>query len=182
MKRRWRSLTSIALMVFAIANPLTTRAEDPPQTASSVTFYVDRTTGQVFMRPGPNRTALRVSGAVDAAAVTRQVERQVEQKTDARLQAALAKAQAQQQSENQALSKKLTALEPAWKNYLDNFQDKFRLGALAYLDYAYYTHTGYGPYFLENLNPPGVGNNGYNSFDVNRACPIAMRSLPASPL
>jgi hypothetical protein len=156
-------------MVFAIANPLTTRAEDPPQTASSVTFYVDRTTGQVFMRPGPNRTALRVGGAVDAAAVTRQVERQVEQKTDARLQAALAKAQAQQQSENQALSKKLTALEPAWKNYLDNFQDKFRLGALAYLDYAYYTHTGYGPYFLENLNPPGVGNNGYNSFDVNRA-------------
>ncbi len=169
MERRWRSLTSIALMVFAIATALPAHAEDPSRTMKSVTFYIDRTTGQVFMRPGPNRTAFRIAGETDADAITQQVEERVEQKTDARVQAAVARMQAQQETDNRVLTKKVSAMEPAWKNYLDTFQNKFRLGALAYLDYAYYTHTGYGPYFLDNLNPPGVGNNGYNSFDVNRA-------------
>ena len=59
-------------------------------------------------------------------------------------------------------------MQPAWHNYLDNFQSKFRIGALAYLDYGYYSHTGFGPQWLENMNPPGVGNNGYNAFDINR--------------
>jgi len=31
-----------------------------------------------------------------------------------------------------------------------------------------YTHTSFGPQFLENLNPPGPDNNLYNSFDINR--------------
>ena len=59
-------------------------------------------------------------------------------------------------------------MKPAWTSYLNNFQDKFRIGALAYLDYSAYTHTGFGPQTLENINPPGPGNNGYNSFDITR--------------
>ena len=67
------------------------------------------------------------------------------------------------------LEKQVAAIKPAWKSYMDNFQNKFRLGMLAYFDYAMYTRTGFGPRFLENLNPPGPGNNYYNSFDINRA-------------
>jgi hypothetical protein len=156
-------------MTATIISARPVRSQEPTATAKSVTFYIDRATGQVFMRPGRNRTALKINGSVDADAISQQVEQKVEQKTDEKVRAAVAQSQAQQEYDNQALTKKVASMEPAWKNYLDNFQNKFRLGALAYLDYAYYPHTGYGPYFLENLNTPGVGNNGYNSFDVNRA-------------
>jgi len=168
MKNRWRSLTLILLMNLTLMTAAPVRSQEPPQTARTVTFYIDRTTGQVFMRPGRNRSALRINGSVDADAISQQVEQKVERQTDEKVRAAVAQAQAQQEYDNQALTKKVAAMEPGWKGYMDGFQNKFRLGALAYLDYAYYTHTGYGPYFLENLNTPGVGNNGYNSFDVNR--------------
>lgn len=50
---------------------------------------------------------------------------------------------------------------------LDN--GKVRIGTLLYADYAYYTKTGFGPQFTSQVNPPGPGNNGYNTFDVTRA-------------
>lgn len=168
MKTKWRNLISVAVVVLSLLSAQTVRPQEPASTPKGVTFYIDRTNDQVFMRPGRNRTPLRITGNVDTEAITQQVEQKVEQKTDEKVRAAVAQSEAQQEYDNQALTKKVSAMEPAWQNYLNNFQNKFRLGALAYLDYAYYTHTGYGPYFLENLNPPGVGNNGYNSFDVNR--------------
>lgn len=167
MKTRWKNFISAAAAIFivlATANAEPAEAQEPVHTAKTVTFYIDRSTGQVFMRPGPNRTAFRITGEVDTDAISQQIEQKVEQKTNEQVHAAMAQSEAQQQ----ALTKKVSSMEPAWQNYLGNFQNKFRLGALAYVDYAYYTHAGYGPYFLENLNPPGVGNNGYNSFDVNR--------------
>jgi hypothetical protein len=57
---------------------------------------------------------------------------------------------------------------PAWTSYITNFQNKFRIGTLAYLDYGLYTHTGFGPQFNENLNPPGPYNDNFNSFDISR--------------
>src|SRR5205814_2517375 len=45
---------------------------------------------------------------------------------------------------------------------------KFKIGTTVYADYGLYTHTGFGPQFSENLNPPGPGNNIYNSFDITR--------------
>jgi hypothetical protein len=169
MKRRWMSFISIAMpILLTIASTQAARSQEPVPTARSVTFYIDKKTSQVFMRPGPNRTPFRVIGEVDAEAISRQVEKRVEQKTDEKDHAAVAQSQSHQRADYQALTQKVSAMEPAWYSYINNFQHKFRLGALAYLDYAYYSHTGYGPYFLENLNIPGVGNNGYNSFDVNR--------------
>lgn len=46
---------------------------------------------------------------------------------------------------------------------------KLRIGTLLYADYAYYPKTGFGPQFLSQINPPGPGNNGYNTFEVSRA-------------
>src|SRR5581483_2245372 len=45
---------------------------------------------------------------------------------------------------------------------------KVRLGALVYLDLAYYAKTGFGPQFVTQTNFPGPGNDGFNSFDVHR--------------
>jgi hypothetical protein len=46
---------------------------------------------------------------------------------------------------------------------------KVRIGTLFYGHYAYYTKTGFGPQFLSQINPPGPGNNGYNTFEITRA-------------
>jgi hypothetical protein len=46
---------------------------------------------------------------------------------------------------------------------------KVRIGTLLYGDYAYYTKTGFGPQFLSQINPPGPGNNSYNTFEISRA-------------
>src|SRR6266851_3809737 len=59
-------------------------------------------------------------------------------------------------------------MEPAWQNYLANWQDKFRIGTLFYGDYRFYPQTGFQPQELENITNPGVGNNNYNSFDITR--------------
>jgi TolA-binding protein len=46
---------------------------------------------------------------------------------------------------------------------------KVRIGTLLYADYSYYTKTGFGPQFVSQINPPGPRNNGYNTFEINRA-------------
>jgi hypothetical protein len=46
---------------------------------------------------------------------------------------------------------------------------QFELSTLIYGDWAYYTHSGYGPQFLTQINPPaGPNNGGFNSFDITR--------------
>jgi len=49
---------------------------------------------------------------------------------------------------------------------LDN--GKIRIGTTFYGLYRYYTNTGFGPQTLTQINRPGPGNGGFNSFDVNR--------------
>ena len=84
------------------------------------------------------------------------------------MRAAVAETQAAQQAQTADLQKQVAEIKPAWKSYVDNFQNKFRIGAVFYGDYGLYTHTGFGPQFLENLNPPGPGNNFFNAFDISR--------------
>lgn len=165
MKSRWIVLLTVAagLMLAATAQPL--RAQDA-LTASHL--WVDKKTGQVFVKPGRNRVPLNIGGGVDTEAITQQVQQRVEEKTHDQLRAAVAETQAQQRADNAALEKQVAEIKPAWKSYMDNFQNKFRIGALAYFDYSAYTHTGFGPQQTENINPPGPGNNGYNSFDITR--------------
>src|SRR5207248_4725845 len=104
----------------------------------------------------------------DTNALADQVQQRVSDKTHQQIVDTVAQSQAQQAVQQHVLEQQVQAMDPAWSRYLVNFQDKFRLGALAYLDWGMWTHPGYGPYFLENLNTPGVGNNTYNSFDLNR--------------
>jgi len=44
----------------------------------------------------------------------------------------------------------------------------FKLSTLIYGDWGYYPKTGWGPQFLTQLNPPGPGNDQFNSFDLTR--------------
>ena len=167
MKKLPRLLLGMILsfVVCVVSRPVS--AQDSASSAS-VTLYMDRTTRQVFASPGHNRVPLHIMGTLDADAIANQVEQRVEQKTQDQVRTAVAETRTQQAVENAALAKQVAEMKPAWTSYVNNFQNKFRIGALAYLDYGMYTHTGFGPQFLENLNPPGPGNNIYNSFDITR--------------
>jgi len=129
------------------------------QDSSSIKLYEDEKTHQVFTRPGKGRVPLVLGSPVDQEAIDQKIK-VIDRKLEIQQEAT--------STQQAALEKQVADIKPAWKSYMDNFQNKFRLGALAYLDYAMYSRTGFGPRFLENLNPPGPGNNAYNSFDINR--------------
>jgi hypothetical protein len=166
MKDRWKvalgALGSLALL--ASAQPI--RAQDASAISKQTTLWVDQKTGQIFIRPGRGREP--ITFGADAQEIERQVEERTQQRTQDAVRAAVAQTAAQQRFDNLELQKQVDQIKPAWTSYTTNFQNKFRLGALAYLDYGLYTHTGFGPYFLENQNPPGPYNNIYNSFDISR--------------
>jgi hypothetical protein len=165
MRNASRIVVAALAGVFFVTSAQPLPAQESSRSVSTASkFYVDQKTGQVFVRPGKGRVPLVIGPSIDQ----RVIEQKVEQQTHDQVRAAIATTQARQQIEMADLQKQIAEIKPAWKSYLDNFQNKFRLGALAYLDYAMYTHTGFGPRFLENLNPPGPGNNGFNSFDINR--------------
>jgi hypothetical protein len=162
MKRKWIAVIAAlgSLMLLPSARPL--HAQESMGIAKATTLWVDESTGQVFIRPGRGRVPMTIG------ATQEQINQQIQAQTQDRVRAAVAESEAQERADNAAMQKQVAQMEPAWHNYIDNFQNKFRFGALAYLDYGYYSHAAFGPQWMENMNPPGVGNNGYNSFDVNR--------------
>ena len=165
MKGRWKVVMAALGSLAFVAGAQTLRAQDDSMTPRhTTTLWVNEKTGQVFVRPGKGRVPMNFGGGVDAE----EIERRVEEKTQDRVRAAIAETRAQEQVDNAAAQKQLDQIKPAWTSYVTNFQNKFRIGALAYLDYGLYTHTGFGPQFTENLNPPGPYNNMYNSFDITR--------------
>jgi hypothetical protein len=162
MKANKIALTVACLALLSIAPRL--RAQDTSTVSKPTTLWVDERTGQVFIRPGHGRVPMTLGSPVDAA----KIEQQVEDSTNAKVQAAVTQAQEEQRLRDQELAKKVDAMEPAWQNYLANWQDKFRIGTLFYGDYRFYPQTGFQPQELENITNPGVGNNNYNSFDITR--------------
>ncbi len=136
-----------------------------------IRLYVDPTTHIVYTVPGRGRRLL--TEVSTSALSTRNLEERQDQ-TDHKLdqdRARIAELMAQNEQlegNNDALSKQVSDIKPAWKDYTDNFQDKFRLGTLLYGDYRFYTHTGFQPQELTQINNPGPGNNNWNSFDITR--------------
>ena len=135
-------------------------------------LWVDTRTGQVFVRPGKGRVPLALGNIVDSQATEQNIEKKVEAKVAANTNSqinAQRQTSAQLEQENAALAEQINAMQPAWQSYVGNFQDKFRLGAVLFADYRFYTNTGFQPQEQENLTNPGPGNNKYNSFDITRA-------------
>src|SRR5689334_8288325 len=163
MKGKWKiALAATLCMLLSTAPRL--RAQDFSTITKATTLWVDERTGQVFIRPGRGRVPMTIGAGVDAA----KIEQQVEDKTTVRVQAAVTQAQEEQRLKDEELAKKVDAMQPAWQSYLANWQDKFRIGALFYGDYRFYSLTGFQPQEMTELTNPGPGNNNYNSFDITR--------------
>jgi hypothetical protein len=168
MNGKLKILLALVASLILISTAKSLRAQDSDGAVTASKLWVNKKTGQVFINPGRNRVRLNIVNPVDTDAISNQVEQKVQAKTNDQVRAAVAQTEAQQRADNAATQAQIAEMKPAWTSYLNNFQDKFRIGALAYLDYSAYTHTGFGPQTLENINPPGPGNNGYNSFDITR--------------
>src|SRR5215472_11771707 len=136
MKGKWKiALVAACWALLATVSGL--RAQDFSTITKTTTLWVDQRTGQVFIRPGRGRVPMSIGPAVDAA----RMEQQVEDRTNAKMQAAVTQATEEQRLKDEELAKQVAAMQPAWKSYMANWQDKFRIGTLFFADYRFYPHT-----------------------------------------
>lgn len=135
-----------------------------------VQLYEDPVTGQLFTRPGAGRRLLAVPATVMGAppVAPSELDSRIEQKAAAAAEREVEKFKTEQGATNAALASQLQQMQPAWREFGDRWFKKIKLGATVYADYSLYTHTGFGPQLLTQTNPPGPGNNLFNSFDITR--------------
>jgi hypothetical protein len=133
----------LCLLTFvAIGAPRHAAAEDPPPSTKVPALWTDPETGQVFTKPGPGRVPL----TAPPAGVSEEKKKEAPAAAPAPAEMAAA----------------VEAALPSWLKH-------FSLSTLIYMDWSYYMHTSWGPQFLTQINPPGPGNNGFNSFDLTRS-------------
>lgn len=172
MRKGTSTLSRFTSLLTAVAFLISTPAALLAQSAGGMLrLYVDPNTHIVYTVPGRNRVLLTEvpTGAASTRALQDQ-QAKTQQQLDQTQQQVNALAEKNQQLEvtNADLTRQMAQVTPAWRDYIENFQDKFRIGALFYADYRFYTHAGFQPQELTQLTNPGPGNNSYNSFDVTR--------------
>ena len=172
-----RTIPMIALSALAAALTLLSVAITPLIAAAdegrAVTLYADQSTGQVFMKPC--RRCVRLGTYVPAGS-TEEIERKVEIKTRAQLEADHAQMQAelqnrqlQQQQWNAEMAKQVSEIQPFAREFGDRWYKKISVGTLVYGYYGFWSHTGFGPQFMDaNQSWPGPGNNSFSQFAINR--------------
>jgi hypothetical protein len=172
-----RTIRTVALSMLVAALTLSAVAITPEpgwsQDGGAITLYTDPGTGQVFTKRC--RHCVRL-GAYVPAESTREIERKVEIKTQqqldqehAAMQAEEAQRQAQQQQWNAEMAAQVSEIKPWATEFGDRWYKKISVGTLVYAYYGYWSHTGFGPQFLDaNMQWPGPGNNSFNQFALNR--------------
>jgi hypothetical protein len=169
---RWKPKLAAAMAATMLATmsayPLVAMA----QSAKGIMMYEDTKTGAFYSKPGKNRVPvgrlyLETEAPASNADVQEEVHKEV-QKQDEELRAEFTANQQALMQKNAELSQQVAEIRPAWEDYMDNFKNKFRLGTLVYADYRFYSHTTFQPQELTQVNNPGEGNNGWNSFDISR--------------
>lgn len=151
-------------------------AAQPALAAMGIVLYEDPATGALYRKPGRGRVKITLGAEEMAPEQTQAIEHRVEQKAQEQiklnsdaLRSEFMTNQATLLQENAALQARVNQIEPAWRDYIEKFRDKFKVGTLIYGDWRLYSHTGWGPQELTQINAPGPGNNAFNSFDISRA-------------
>jgi len=166
-----RFIVAFMALYFAVLPAGRLLAQDASTATPMLRLYIDPKTKVVYAEPGRGR---RLLTEIPASALSAGALEQRQEKTEAQIE------QNQQQiqdlvgqnhrleASNFALTQQVHEVVPAWRSYIENFQDKFRVGAVFYADYRFYTHTGFQPQEITQITNPGPGNNDYNAFDVTR--------------
>jgi hypothetical protein len=109
-----------------------------------------------------------VANVPPLAAVT-QAPAALDERIQEHVRAEVSRSEEESRRKQADLERQLAQMKPAWDDYARRFFDKFKVSTLFYGDWAFYEKTGFGPQFLTQINPPGPGNDNFNSFDVTRA-------------
>jgi hypothetical protein len=172
-----RTIRTVALSMLVAALTLSAVAITPmpvwSQDGGAITLYTDPGTGQVFTKRCKRCVRL---GAYVPAESTREIERKVEIKTQqqldqehAAMQAEEAQREAQQQQWNAEMAKQVSTIQPWATEFGDRWYKKISVATLVYAYYGYWSHTGFGPQFMDaNMQWPGPGNNSFSQFALNR--------------
>ncbi len=139
--------------------------------ATPVSLWVDTRTHQVFTEPGSHRARLNLPGTITQDQLSEEIDEKVREKTQT-MEIELSKQErvnASLAQQNAALTKDVAKMKPDWKSYAQGFAKNIYIGTVLYADYGFYSHTAFGPSFIQNQNFPGPSNNAYNSFDITRA-------------
>ncbi|HTT75828.1 MAG TPA: hypothetical protein VMF50_07595 [Candidatus Binataceae bacterium] len=175
-KRKIKSALALALSLLMLASgPVGWVWAQDSSADPMLRLYVDPATHIVYTEPGRGRHLLATipSSALAGGGATAELERR-QDRTDQELQedhaqmSELLQKNQQLEAQNADFQTQMAEIRPAWRSYIDNFQDKFRVGTLVYGDYRFYTHTGFQPQELTQVYNPGVGNNYWNAFDITR--------------
>jgi hypothetical protein len=176
-----RTTRMVALSMLGVALMLSAVAVTPKPASSdevrAITLYTDPASGQVFTKRC--RHCVRLGEYIPAGSteeIEQKVERRVNQQTQqqldqerAAMQAEMAQRQAQQQQWNAEMAKEVSTIQPFAQEFGDRWYKKISLGTLVYAYWGDWTHTGFGPQFLDaNMQWPGPGNNSFNEFAINR--------------
>jgi hypothetical protein len=108
-------------------------------------------------------------GVAPAPGAVTQAPSAIDQRIEEKVRSEMARSQEETRQKQATLEQQVAQMKPAWDDYARRFLDKFRISTLFYGDWAYYQKTGFGPQFLTQINPPGPGNDNFNSFDITRA-------------
>ncbi len=168
------SMLGAALMLSAVA--MTPRSVWSDE-VRAITLYTDPGSGQVFTKRCKHCVRM---GEYIPAGSTEEIERKVERRVGAQTQAQLeqeraameaeeAQRQAQQQQWNAEMAKQVSTIQPWATEFGDRWYKKIQVGTLVYAYYGFWSHTGFGPQFMDaNMQWPGPGNNSFNQFAINR--------------
>jgi hypothetical protein len=176
-----RTIRMVALSMLGAALMLSSVAMTPTPAVSedgrAITLYTDPGSGQVFTKRCKHCVRM---GEYIPAGSTEEIERKVERRVAAKTQAQLneeraameaqeAQRQAQQQQWNAEMAKQVSTIQPFASEFGDRWYKKISIGTLVYAYYGFWSHTGFGPQFMDaNQNWPGPGNNSFSQFAINR--------------
>jgi len=143
----------------------------------TITLYTDPASGQVYTKRC--KRCVRLGEYIPAGSteeIEQKVERRVTQQTQqqldqerAAMQADEAAKQAQQQQWNAEMAKQVSEIQPFAREFGDRWFKKISIGTLVYAYYGFWSHTGFGPQFMDaNQQWPGPGNDTFNEFALNR--------------
>jgi len=167
---RLASILALAFVLLSATTPL--RAQDSSPYGPMLRLYVDPNTHIVYTQPERGRRLLTEipASALEATRIEQRQQKAEEQLRQNRQQLLDLQSRNQRlEISNRDLSQQIAEIRPAWRSYIENFQDKFRVGTLIYGDYRFYTHTGFQPQELTQITNPGPWNGNYSSFDITRA-------------
>jgi hypothetical protein len=160
-----------ALMMLSAILALMAYIRPPAANAvPAMTLYQDPKTGALYATPGHGR--LYFGTFVPQGVMERQIQQKTQAQIDtekAEMRAEFDQKQAQQQQWNATMAQQVSEMQPAWREFGDRWYKKISVGTLVYAYWGYWSHAGWGPQFLDaNQTWPGVGNNSYNEFAINR--------------